>query len=293
MSRVFWSFVAASVSIVAGAAIFGDERQLGAAVAIAVVTGAVGYGLSPLLRMAKNRLAASIVVACGALAIGCALLPVLEGLALTDPLVRGELRAPGDVLVLPSGVASDPLRRVLVHVPPPKEPARIHVELQGGETTLRAELDSSLTTVRLGRRGHGQRLVQNDSQFIDVVLPSGVSSLALKSVSGLPSGAVTVEVFREWVPDWSVFVLSVALILGLAAVSALSGVGGSPAGGIACASIFGLIAHRTVTPEHALRPELGALFVALVIGAFGGAMLTLLIERYASSRMAAPAAARS
>jgi hypothetical protein len=292
MNRVFWAFVAVSVVWVAGTAIFGDERQLGAAVAISIVTGAVGYGLRPLMSMARNALARAIVIGCGGLAIGCALLPVAEGLALTEPLVRGELHAVGDALALPPGAVAAPLR-VLVRVPPPKEPAHVRVELAGGETTLRAELDTSLTTVRLGRRGHGQQLVQNDSQFIDAELPSSVSALSLTRVSGLPGGAVTVEVYREWLPDWSLFALAGALIIGLAAVGALSGAGVSPAGGVACALIFGLLAHRTVTPEHAVRPEMGALFVALVLGSFGGAMLTLLIERYASNRMAAPAALRS
>lgn len=279
MNRSVLAFVVSSVAMIGGAAIFGDERQLGAAVAIAVVCGAVGYGLTPLLRMASNKLAVAIVVACGVLAAGCALLPIFEGLGLSAPLARAELSKVGDTMTLPAS-ASGPLR-VLVHVPPPSEAARIHVQLQSGETQLSAELDSSVTSVRLGRRGRGQRLVQNDSQFIDTVLPSSVAPLALKSVSGPLTGPVTVEVYREWVADWTLFALAGALVLGLAAVSALSGAGTSPAGGIACALVFGLMAHRSVTPEHALRPELGALFVAVVLGVFGGALLTLMIERLA------------
>lgn len=285
MNRNFWSFVAVSLVIIAGIAAVGTERQLGVAVAIAVVVGAVGYGLTPLLHSAKGGLGRAIVIACGVLAAGCALLPVFEGLGIGAPLAHGQLKTAGDALALPSG-SGGPMR-VLVHVPPPDGPARIHVELQGGDQTMRAELDSNMTSVRLGRRGHGQRLVQNDSQFIDATLASGVSSLVLKSVSGPVTGAVTVEVYREWLPDWTLMGLAAALVLGLAAVGATSGAGTSPAAGIACALVFGLMAHRTVTPEHAVRPELGALFVALVIGAFGGAMLTLMFERFAISRSAA------
>lgn len=284
MSRILWAFVGLSVASIAGAAIFGDERQLGAAVAVAVVVCAVGYGLTPLFRKATNKVAIAIVVGSGALAAGCALLPIFEGLGLGDAIARAELSKVGDAMALPQS-ASGPLR-VLVHVPPPTEEARIHVELQGGDTTLSAQLDSNMTTVRLGRRGHGQRLVQNDSQFIDTVLPSGVSSLSLKNVSGPLKGPVTVEVYREWVADWSLIALAGVLVLGLAAVGAMSGAGTSPAGGIACAVVFGLMAHRSVTPEHAVRPEMGALFVALVVGAFGGAVLTLMIERLMISRTA-------
>jgi hypothetical protein len=284
MTRIIWAFVAVSAALIAGVAMLGDERQLGAIVASVIILGAVGHGLAPLLQLASNKLASALVVAGGLLAIGCALVPILEGLGLGEPLAQGQLSAVGDTLALPSSAAG-PLR-VLVHVPAPKDPARIHIELQGGATTLAAELDSTLTTVRLGRRGHGKRLVQNDSELIDTTLASGVSSLALKSVSGPITGPVTVEVFREWLPDWSLFALAGALILGLASIGAMTTAGTRPAAGIACALVFGLMAHRTVTPDHAVRPEVGALFVALVLGALGGSMLTLLIESYLRSRAA-------
>ena len=289
MSRSHWVFVLSSVAIIGGAAIFGDERQLGAAVAIAVVIGAVGYGLTPLLRMASNKAAVAIVIACGVLVAGCALLPIFEGLGLGEPIARAQLSKVGDSMPLPASASG--AVRVLVHVPPPNEAARIHVQLQSGETTLSAQLDSNVTTVRLGRRGHGQRLVTNDSQFIDAVLPSSAAPLALKSVTGPLNGPVTIEIYREWVADWTLFALAGVLVLGLALVSAMSGAGTSPTGSIACALVFGLMAHSSVTPEHALRPELGALFVAVVLGVFGGAVLTLLIERVA--RNPATVAARS
>ena len=289
MTRTGWIFLGLSAALIAGVAIAGDERELGAAVAAVIIIGAVGYGLAPLLRIASNKAAATLVIAGGAVAVGCALLPILEGLGLGQPLAHGELHAIGDTLSLPADI-SGPLR-VLVHVPAPNEPARIHVDLQGGETTLSTELDSTMTTVRVGRRGHGQHLVRNDSEFIDTVLASGVRALSLTRLSGPVTGAVKVEVYREWLPDWSLFALAAALIIGGAAIGAMTTAGTHPASGIACALVFGLMAHRTVTPDHAVRPEIGALFVALVVGAMGGAMLTIVIETALRARAARSTAA--
>lgn len=282
MSRIVLVYIGACIALIAAVAALGTERQLGMAVAVAVIVGAVGYGLAPLMRLASNKLAALIVITGGVLTVGCALLPIVEGLGFNAAIAHGELHGVGDTLDLPSD-ATGPLR-VLVHVPPPKDPARIHIALQGGQTTVEAELDSTMTTVRLGRRGHGKQLVRNDSEFIDTSFDSGVHKLALKSIEGPVTGPVTVEVYREWVADWSLFALAAILTLGLAAVGAATTAGTGPAGGIACALVFGLMAHRSVTPDHAVRPEIGALFVALVVGAMGGAMLTAFIESILRSR---------
>jgi len=172
--------------------------------------------------------------------------------------------------------------RVLVHAQLPPPPARLAVRLAAADQKLRAELETTRATVRLGRRGRGTTVQSHESKFIDANLHDA-AKITLASASGAWPVPLRIAVFREWLPDWAFVVAAVALLCLAGLLGAATGSGSRVPAGIGCALFFGGSLHYMATPDVALRPEVGALIVALFATTVSAPALTMLGERLVRS----------
>lgn len=280
-------FVALAVLVITGIVLYFtgviSEAGTGLLVGVVVVTASCVFGVRAMLSVTRTPLAMGIlVVACLGTFIA-SLAPIYLTLFPGRPLGKGELARTGTELHLPAPLLG-PVRVYLQGRATPV-PSEVHLVLKIGEDEVRGTLSRKHAQVRVGRRG-GRRTVlrEHTTETVAVRVHAPTDVIRLERQKGALENPLVVTVYRDWFPARIELWLDVVLIL-LTGVTAarLRGDGGSVAA-FAVALIFGAVVHDSGTAEAAVKPEVGALLLALLGGAVGGNALAWLIRKIAAPR---------
>jgi hypothetical protein len=237
-----------------------------------VIVGCCGYGLSKLLDVVASRALAGTIVALGLATIAVAMIPVVQTLLPGAPVAKARMLKPGDALALPDSTRG--AVRVLVHgnlAGRGAAVADIVLDLDG-RGKLYGQLSRTLDQARVGRRGHTMVEHDHNSEYIVTELPAGVHRLSLDRIDGAVAGAVEVSVFPDRLPLPIEIALACLLVLLASALAARMDAPRASVGGLVCALGFGIMVSRMATPDEAVGPEIGALFISLL----GGGLIALI-----------------
>jgi hypothetical protein len=248
------------------------ERIAGLLLGTTVVLATCVYAGISLARSTRTARGSLAMLAYGAVAVAVALAPVVLTLIPGTPAAHGELRAPGESFMLPRTVHG-PVR-VLVHgTAGGAGAASIDAVLEVGSEKIETHLGRTLSVGRAGRRGRATVVQEHNSEYLSAKVSGGVQRLTLAEIRGAVAGPLEVEVFREWLPFPVALSIAGALLLLTVIVGARLQASVTAAAALGCALVFGLSIYRIATPDAAVRPELGALFVAVILGGSGGGTL--------------------
>ncbi len=269
-----WVVPAALGAVIVGGATlyifdFLPERITALALAIGISLFATGFIAKELLVLAHNGMLrgltylAVLVVFC--LTLGPAVMSIVPGV----PLYETAITKVGDTLTLPQGV--DGRLRLLVQGKlGGAGPAELAFELEGAKEPVVGKLERTQSTSRAGRRGTMTSTHDHDADFLSAVVPAGTQALKIVKLEGPLAGELTFKVYRDHLPlavDLGMALVALALVAWLAARQHVKTSAGAIAG---LALGYGVLSELWVTPNVAVRTQIGALIIAALAGSVVG-----------------------
>lgn len=206
------------------------------------------------------------------------------------PSAQAELNGVGETMPLPAGL--DGAVRLLVHGDiGGEEEATINFELGGGEKPIAGHLVRKVGLSR-SRKGVRNRVAtEQNSAFVGATLNSAERTLTLKSLNGPLKGSLHVSVFKDYLPRPAAYTLAFGFVIIAAVVSVKRRWKDSAILAVGLAAAFGLVVNLNGTPDAAIRPEIGALFIGFLGGGFGGSFIAWVLKRVLKDNAEKPAMA--
>jgi len=230
-------------------------------------------------RPAPRVMALVLLLAGTALALEPGLSTVCPG----HPLAAGSLRNVGESFPLPGDLPGRV--RLLLHGDlGQRQLANVDVVLNVGDNDIKGHLARSVSRGRRGRFRGGSQVVEQSSEYLSAFVPKGSPSLLLASVDGTMPEVLEVKVFREWIPVGVVIALGLLLLFSLSLLAARVRVDSTPTTLTSMALASGLILYASATPDNSVTPEIGVLFLTVVVGMALGASLSWMGRKLASPR---------
>ena len=262
-----------------------SEVFTGLTMATTVVLGSAAYGVKILADSISHRAVMALVIVLGLVTGASGLAAASSALTPGAPIAAGDLTGDGDVLPLPGPVQG--ATRLLLHGRPAgSDASEVDVHLDVGTTSAHGTIERTAMSARVGRRGRTTVLRERDSDFVTVDVADPANSVTLTRLRGHLSGPLHVEVFHEWLPLPTEIVLAAALLLAIAFIAVRLEARSTGVGALSCAMVFGIMVHHMATPDAAVRPEIGALMVAVLAGGVGGMVLAGMVRMVARPRRA-------
>lgn len=206
------------------------------------------------------------------------------------PAAQAELHSVGETMPLPASL--DGGVRLLVHGDiGGEEEATINFELGGGDKPIAGHLVRKVGLSR-SRKGVRNRVAtEQNSAFVGATLNASDHALTLKSLNGPLQGALHVSVFKDYLPRPAAYALAFGFVLIAAVVSVKRRWKDSAILAVGLAAAFGLVVNLNGTPDAAIRPEIGALFIGILGGGFGGSFIAWVLKRILKDGAEKPAMA--
>jgi hypothetical protein len=224
-----------------------------------------------------------IAGAAAVLAIGS--LPPLVSVFPGSPLAEGDLSKPGDRLALPD--AAHGSVRVLVHGGlAGSEEATVSFRLAAGDEPLSGELVRKIGYTRMRKGGRSRVSNELNSEYLWGRIAPAAKELELAQLQGPLRGQLHVAVYRDYFPPVIEESAAIAIVLLMAYVAARLGWSAGTVIATGLMACFGAIVYVNATPDSAIRPEMGAAFMSLIMGGLGGAILASIARRFFARRAA-------
>ena len=200
------------------------------------------------------------------------------------PLAAGSLHNVGESFPLPGDLEGRV--RLLLHGDlGQRQLANVDVVLSVGDNDIKGHLARSVSRGRRGRFRGGSQVVEQSSEYLTAFVPKGSPSLLLSSVDGSMPEVLEVKLFREWIPLGVVIALGLLVLVSLSLLAARLRVDGTPTTLASMALSAGLILYVSATPDNSVTPEIGVLFLTVVVGMALGASLAWMGRKLASPRV--------
>lgn len=278
-----WFFPSFGLTIVVGVGIFWmtgmlTESAVGGIVTILVPLVLGLMALRPALSPSTDT-ATRVLLGVGALlAFAVAAVPAFEAVHPGEPQVVAELTRAGDVQSVPPGTSGEVLLLVSTRLGGAADPV-VSFRLGGFDRSVEGELRRTTGFARVGRGGSTKVTHDHDSDWFEARLPAGAKEIRLERVQGLSASPLRVEMYRDWLPHWLAWVLSLVALSLVAAgeVRCRRDSGAAIAAGVALG--FGLVVSYNVTPGRAVVPALWAVVLGGVIGAPAAVLLRMAFRR--------------
>ena len=179
---------------------------------------------------------------------------------------------------LPPGTSGEVLLLVSTRLGGAADPV-VSFRLGGFDRPVEGELRRTTGFARVGRGGSTKVTHDHDSDWFEAKLPAGAKEIRLERVQGLAASPLRVELFRDWLPHWLAWILSLVALALVAAgeVRCRRDSGAAIAAGVALG--FGLVVSYNVTPGRAVVPALWAIVLGGVIGAPAAVLLRMALRR--------------
>lgn len=253
-----------------------EEGIAAALFAAAVILGCCAFGAA---RLADASIRNGVAIAIAAAVAVVAAIPVIQTLYPGRPAAHGRVLKPGDGFDLPQA-AHGPVR-VLLHGKlggQGASAADVVLDLDG-HGSLHGQLTRTLNRARVGRRGTGMVVHEHNSEYIGAEVPAEAHRMTLRQLQGTLTGPLDVSVFPERVPMPIELALCALLLLLAAGLCARAHASSAAAGALGCALAFGIMVSRMASPDEAVGPEFGALFVSIVCATLAAAVLVAALGR--------------
>jgi hypothetical protein len=166
-----------------------------------------------------------------------------------------------------------------VHAAIDGQTGQVDYTLKGTTAPVKGSFVRSSSTARVGRRGQTTVMHERTTDFVAAALPDNAGELVLSDVQGRLNGAIEVQVFRDWWPLPIEAPLMLVVLIGLVVLAARAKADASLLSAGAVALSFGVCVYQFASPERAVRPEIGALILALLAGGTLGGMLAWLAKK--------------
>ena len=279
-----WFFPSLGLTVVVGVAVFWftgmlTESAVGGIVAVLVPLVLGLMVLRPALSSAVGTATRAKLFAAAILSFLVAAIPAYEAVHPGEPRFVAEFTRADEVQAIPPG--SDGSVRLLVstRLGGSAEPM-VTFRLGGFQTPVTGELRRTTSFARVGRGGQAKVSHDHDADWFDAKLAAGAKEIRLERVQGLTGTPLRVEVFRDWLPHGTAWVLSI-LVLALAALGEVRvgrDSGAAIAAGVALG--FGLVVSYNVTPAQAVIPSLWAILLGAILGAPAAVIVRMAIRRF-------------
>ncbi len=262
-----------AVGAVAALYLLGYLSEPATAGFVAVGAPLLGAGLAARPALSPGRdlpgrvLAAAAAAAAFLLSAGPSFTTVFPG----DPIFAGEVAAQGDALPVPAGASGRVRVLVSGHLREGYDP-EVGFRISGTQPALQGRLQRSWSTARIGRSGRARVAHDHLADWYEASIPPGTAALTLDRLEGRPASAMSLAVYRDWLPHW---LLLVAMGLTLAAAAAADGRLGAKsevAVPVAMVLAFGLLVDYNATPLSAVGPAMGGVLLGAMLGALAGAL---------------------
>jgi hypothetical protein len=244
------------------------EWLAGALVGGLIILIAAGLVIRGLVSHEATNRRALTALCLGALIAGSSGASLFTALVPREPIVDRIVER-GARLELPAA-AHGPLRLALQARLPGTGSANADLTLAIGHERIAARVSRRILTARSGRRGRSEVVRDESTAWKSADVPADVDSIELAKVEGSIQGGVRIRVFHDLTPVRLEFPVAIALLV---LVGWMAGRGGDGRASVVTAGLilgFGLAAHELVTPDAAVRRELGALISGGLIGGSAG-----------------------
>lgn len=278
-----WFFPSFGLTVVVGVGIFWmtgmiTESAVGGIIAILVPLALGLVVLRPTLSPSNDGVTRALLIAGAVLAFAVAAIPAFEAVHPGEPRMVAELARAGDVQALPTGTSGEVLLLVSTRLGGAADPV-VNFRLGGFDRPVEGELRRTTGFARVGRGGSTKVTHDHDSDWFEGKIPAGTKEIRLERVQGLAASPLRVELYREWLPRWLAWILSVVALALVAAgeIRCRRDSGAAIAAGVALG--FGLVVSHNVTPGRAVVPALWAIVLGTVVGAPAAVLLRMALRR--------------
>jgi hypothetical protein len=278
-----WFFPSFGLTVVVGVAVFWfagliTESAVGGIVAV-LVPLVLGFMVArPALSTSVGPATRALLLAAAALSFLVAAIPAYEAVHPGEPRFVAEFTRSGEVQSIPPGTDGSVLLLVSTRLGGTAEPV-VNFRLGGFEKPVDGELRRTTGFARVGRGGSTKVTHDHDADWFEATLPSTAKEIRLEKVQGLSTTPLRVEMYRDWIPHWLAWILSI-LVLCLAAVGEVRAgrdSGSAIAAGVALG--FGLVVSYNVTPAQAVIPSLWAIVLGAILGAPAAVIVRMVVRR--------------
>jgi epoxyqueuosine reductase len=289
-----WLLPVLAIAAIAGVAgLYWTERlteaMTGAVIVVAGALAASAFVLRPALDAAHDGRLRALAWGATAMCLLVSAVPAMRTMLPGDPLVDGTLGIEGETIPIPAG--TDGSVRVLVNGKLKEGgEATVSFVITGTEQPVEGKLERTFSTTRIGRSGRARVSHDRNTDFLEARIPVGTKELRLDKLQGQLGARMQVLVYRELVPRWGVFALSVLALLLVAFADARLGLRGNAviAGGIGLA--FGMLVYTNATPSTAVGPAIGGLILGAAAGALAGSLAGWLVRKFVKTAKKRPSA---
>lgn len=250
---------------------FLSEPATGAFVAVAAPLLAAGLAARPALSAGRDPRGRALAVVAAAAAFLLSVGPSFSAIVPGAPILAGEVAAQGDALAVPAGVSGRVRVLISGHLRQGYDP-EVDFRIAGTRPALEGRLERSWSTARIGRSGRARVAHDHLADWYEGSIPPGTAVLRLERLQGRPASALSLAVYRDWVPRWLVLAAMGLTLAAAAAADGRLGARSEVAVPVAMALAFGLLVEYNATPLSAVGPAMGGVLLGAMLGALAGAL---------------------